>query len=163
MLQCFRRYYMTIKTPPCTSVHLCSSRSINITWTRHNVTYNAPFSLVLKWPAVKLVTFLYCFYQHKSYSDWSVFLSPDDVTLDGIPHRRKYTICFCTHHHWMDVDNPYEIFQSTQIFEMVMPKLCLQKYAAYGYRHLTALRSRKSTFAVVGFVKIRKKTVKKCR
>ena len=50
LLQCIRRYYMAInalpskETEPCC---LCSRRGINITRTRHNVTYNVLCRLVL--------------------------------------------------------------------------------------------------------------------
>jgi len=42
---------------------------------------------------------------------------------------------------------------------MVMPKWCLPQYAAYWYNLLTALRTRKIKFAIVGFVKVRNKAV----
>jgi hypothetical protein len=97
MLQCIRRYYKAIKVLPskeAESIRLYSLRGINITRTRRNVTYNVPCRLVLNWPAVELVTFVHCIYQHRRSRDWSVFLSPDGVTLVGMSHRRNYTIRF---------------------------------------------------------------------
>jgi hypothetical protein len=97
MLQCIRRHYKTIKVLPSKEAEsdcLCSRRGINITRTRHNVTYDVLCRLILNWPAVELVTFVHCIYQHRRSHDWSVFLSPDRVTLDGMQHRRKHTIRF---------------------------------------------------------------------
>jgi hypothetical protein len=74
-------------------------RSTNIWRTRYNITYNVTCRLVWNWPAVELVTFVCCIYQHKRSIDWSVFLLPDGVTLDGMPHRRNYTIFLYTSSH----------------------------------------------------------------
>jgi len=41
--------------------------------TRHNVTYNLPCPLVLNCPAVDLLTFVHCIYQHRRSRDWAVF------------------------------------------------------------------------------------------
>jgi hypothetical protein len=67
MLQCIRRYYVAIKTLPSKEAEsgcLCSRRGINISRTRHNVTYNVPCRLVLNWQAVDLLTFIHIIYQH---------------------------------------------------------------------------------------------------
>ena len=73
---------------------LCSRRGRNIMRTRHSVTYNVLCHLVLNWPGVELVTFVCCIYQHIRSSAWSVFLSPDGMTRDGMHHRRNYNIWF---------------------------------------------------------------------
>jgi len=67
MLQCIRRHYVAITALPSKESEsgcLCSRKVINITRTRHNVTYNVPCRLVLNLPAVELVTFVHCIYQH---------------------------------------------------------------------------------------------------
>jgi len=85
---------------------------------------------------LEIFTFVYCIYQHRRSLDWSVFLSSDRVTLDGMPHRRKYTICFCTHHHRMDVANLEKCCSATQISVTVMPKRCSPQKAACWYRQI---------------------------
>jgi len=62
--------------------------------TRHIVTYYVSCRLLLYWRAVELLTFVYCIYHHRRFRYWAVFLSPDGLTLDGMPHRRNYTIIF---------------------------------------------------------------------
>jgi hypothetical protein len=84
----------TLPSKGAESDFFCSRRRINITQIPHNVMYNVPFLLVLNWPAVELVTLVHCVYQQRRSRDWSVILSPDIMTLDGMPHRRKYTIWF---------------------------------------------------------------------
>ena len=97
MLHCIRLHYIAIKALPSKEAEsdcLCSGRGINITRTRHNVMYYVPFRLVLNWPAVELVTFVNCTYQHRRSRAWSIFLSPGGVTLDWMPDRRICTIWF---------------------------------------------------------------------
>ena len=128
MLQCIRPHYVAIKALPFKedeSGCLCSRRVIRIMRTPHNVTYNVPCRLVLNWPAVDLLTFVHCIYQHRRSRDWSVFLSPGRVTLDGMLHRRIYTICFCTQRYGIDVANFTQCCSATHIFVMVMPIRCL--------------------------------------
>ena len=109
--------------------------------TRHNVTYYLPCGLVLNWPAVDLLTFVHCIYQRRLSRYWAVFLLPDRATLDGMPHRRYYTFCFCTHHQRIDFDNLTKCCSATQIFVMVMPERCSPQRAALWYRLLAALRT----------------------
>jgi len=144
---CIRWHYIAVKALPskeAESGFLCSRSGINITRKRHNITYNVTCRLVINWPMLDLVTFAHSIYQHKCSRAWSVFLSPDGVTLDGMPHMRKCTIWFCTHHHRIDVAIVRNCFSATQIFVIVMPKRCLPQFAAFWYRLLTALRSRKT-------------------
>jgi hypothetical protein len=68
-------------------------------------------------------------------------LLPDRVTLDGMPHRRYYTFCFCTHHQRIDFDNLTKCCSATQRFVMVMPERCSPLRAALWYRLLAALRT----------------------
>ena len=96
-------------------------RFVCITRTRHNITYNVPSCLVLKWPVVEPVTSVCCIYQQRHSHDWSVFLSPDRVTLKAMTHRRIYTIWFCSHYHRIDVSNFTKCFSETQIFVIVVP------------------------------------------
>ena len=113
MLQYIRQYYMVINALPLKEAEsscLCSRRLINITRSRHSVTYNVLCCLVLNWAVVEPVTSVYSIYQHSSSLDWSVFLSPDRMTLDGMTHRRIYTIGFCTHYHRIDVANLTKCF-----------------------------------------------------
>jgi len=106
---------------------------------------NLPCCLVLNWPGVDLLTFVYCLYYHRRSQDRSVFLSPDRVALDEMPHMRNCTIGFCTHHYRIDIVNLTNCCSATQIFVMVMPMRCSQQKAAFWYWLLTALRSRKCT------------------
>jgi hypothetical protein len=97
MIQCIRRHCISIKTLRSNDVvwgFLSTSRGVNVTRTRHNLKYNVPCRVVLNRPRSNLVTFVHCIYQHKRSRYWSVFLSPDVVTLDGIQHRRNYNIRF---------------------------------------------------------------------
>ena len=160
------RHYIAIKALSSTKVVsgcLCSRRCINITRTHHNVTCNVHIPLVLNCPVVELVTFVYCFYQHRRSHDWSVFLSPDVVTLDGMPRRRNYTIWLCTHHNRIDVANLKKCCSTTQIFVMVMPKRCSPQKTAYCYRLHTALHSPKNTLAFVSSVKVVNKALYESR
>jgi len=152
LLQCIRRHYMAINALPSKEAepdYLCSQMGIDITRTRHNVTYNVLCRLVLNWPVVELVTSVYSIYQHRPSRGWSVFLSPDRVTPDGMPHGRIYTIWLCTHYHRIDVANFTKCFSETQIFVIVVPKRFSPQKAAYCYRLFTALCSRKNTFVNV--------------
>jgi hypothetical protein len=58
MLQYFRRRYMVINAlffKEAQSSCLCSRSGINITRTRHNVTYNVACRLVLNWTLMEIV------------------------------------------------------------------------------------------------------------
>jgi hypothetical protein len=46
------------------------------------------------WCTVQTGRFVHCIYQHRLSRDWSEFLSPDGVTVNGMPHRRMCVICF---------------------------------------------------------------------
>jgi hypothetical protein len=96
-------------------------------------------------------------YLHKCSRDWSVFLWPDGVTLDGMPHGRKYTIGFVH----VITGSILPTWRSVAVQHKYL--WCLPQNAAYCYRLLTALRSRKNTFAIVGFVKVRNKALSKIR
>jgi hypothetical protein len=99
-----------------------SRTGMNITSTRL-VTYNVHCRLVLNWPGVEVVRFSYCIYQHRRSHDWSVFLSPDHVTLDGMRHRRNYTIWFCTHHR-IDVANVPQLCNETVTVMIATARRC---------------------------------------
>jgi hypothetical protein len=112
---------------------------------------------------VELVTFVYCIYQHRCSRDCAVFLSLDRVTLDGMPHNRKCTIRFCTHHHRIDVAKLSKCCSEIGIFLTVMPKRCSPQKSAYCYRRRQLYVHGKSTLAIVVFVKLPYKALNKSR
>jgi len=132
LLQCIRRHYMAINALPSKEAEpscLCRRFGINIPRTRHNVTYNVLCRLVINWPVVELVTSVYFIYQHRLSRDWSVFVSRDRVTLNGMLHERIYTVWFCTHYQWIDVANLTKCLSETKY-------LCLLCQSDFHHRNL---------------------------
>ena len=118
---------------------LCSRRGINITRTRHTITYNVPCRLVINWPAMELLTFVHCIYQQRRSRNWSVFLSPDRVTKEGLSHRTNYPIRFVH----IITGSILSTLRNVAVQLKCLWWLCQSDVYYSKYRLLTALRLRK--------------------